>query len=69
MQLVAVAATVAALGQIAGLFQFPDDLGCCAFGDADVQGNVAEPEVRIGGDALENVGMVRYESKRMIAIS
>jgi hypothetical protein len=69
VHLVAVAAAVAGLGQVAGLFQISHDLGCRAFGDADLQGDVAEPKRRVGGDALEHVGMVGYESKRMIAIS
>jgi hypothetical protein len=66
---VAVTAAFAILGQVAGLFQVSDDLGCRAFGDADLEGDVAEPKGRVGGHALEHLGVVGYESKRVISIS
>jgi hypothetical protein len=69
VHLVAITPAVAGLGEIAGLFEVSDDLGCGAFGDADLDSDVAKPKRRVGSDALEHVGMVGYEPKRVISIS
>jgi hypothetical protein len=69
VHLVAVPAAVAGLGEVARLFELANDLGCGSFGDADLGCNVPKPERRVAGDALENVGVVGYEAKRMVAIS
>ena len=69
MYLVPVTAAVARLCEIPGALKLSHDLGCGAFGDADLDGDVAEPERRVGSDRLEDVGVVRYEPKRMIFIS
>jgi hypothetical protein len=69
VDLVAVAAAVAASREVAGPFEVVDDLRCGSFGDADVEGDVAEPDRGLGGDGLEDVGVVGYEPKLMIAIS
>lgn len=56
-------------GQVTGLFELSDDVGGGALGDPDLDGDVPEPERRVGSDALEDVRVIRYEPKRMIAIS
>lgn len=69
VHLVPVAAAVAGSRDVAGLFEVVDDLGRGSFGNADLHGDVAEPDRRIGGDGLEDVCMVGYEPKLLIAIS
>jgi hypothetical protein len=66
---VAITAPLTAPGEVAGRFEFSNDLGRSTFGNADLDGDVSEPEGRVGGDALEDVGVIRYESKRMVSIS
>jgi hypothetical protein len=66
---VAVAATVAALSQVASLLEVVDDLRCGALGDLDDLGDVPEPNRRVGADDLEHVGVVCYEPERMIAFT
>jgi hypothetical protein len=68
VDVVAVAAPVARGGQVAGLLEVLDDLGCGSFGDGDLEGDVAEPDRRVGGDGLEDVGVVGNEPKLVIAI-
>lgn len=63
---VAVAAPVAALRQIPGLFEVVDDLGRRSLGDPDGLCDVSEAHGRVGGKHLEHVGVVRYEPEKMI---
>ena len=69
VNLVAVTTAGSGPGQVAGLLELADDVGCGALGDPDLDGDVPEAERRVGSDALEDVRVIRYESKRMIAIS
>ena len=69
VDLVVVTTAGSGLGQVTGLLELADDVGCRPLGDPDLDRDVPEPERRVGGDALEDVRVIRYESKRMIAIS
>jgi hypothetical protein len=66
MDLVLVAAPVAGLGHVAGLFELVDDVGRRAFGYADVGGDVSHPERGVGGDAREHMGVVGDEPPEVV---
>jgi hypothetical protein len=68
VHLVAVAAPVAALAQVAGLLKVVDDLRRRALGNPDGLGDVPEPCGRVGRDDLEHVGVVCYEPEKLILI-
>ena len=63
---VAVAASVASLRQVAGLFEVVDDMRRGSFGNPDADGDVSEPRAGIGGDAFEHVGVVRDEPPEVL---
>ena len=63
---VMVAAPFAALRQVAGSYEVVDDLGRRAFRDSDGFSDVPEPGAGVGGDDLKHVGMIRYESEKMV---
>src|SRR5919204_4177418 len=69
VHLVSVAAPVAPLRQVAGVLEVVDDLGRRPLGDADGGCDVPEPGVRVLRDALEHVGVVRYEPKAVVLSS
>ena len=69
VHLVAVAAAVAALAQVAGLLKVVDDLRRGSLGDPDRVGDVPQPNGRVGADDLEHMGVVCYEPERMIAFT
>jgi hypothetical protein len=68
MHLVAVTAPVAALAQVAGLFEVVDDLSSSALRNADRLRDVPQAARGVGGDDLEDVGVVRYEPESMILV-
>lgn len=69
MNLIAVPTSLARPRQIAGLFEVADDSRRRAFGDTDRGGDVSEPCVRVGADALEYVRVICHEPPKMIAPS
>ena len=62
VDLVDVAASVAALRQVPGLLEVADDLRRCSFGDVNGEGDVSEPHVRIAGDARQHVPVIGDEA-------
>jgi hypothetical protein len=68
MHLVAVPSPVAALAQVARLFEVVDDLSCGALGNTDRLRDVPQAGRGVGGDDLEDVGVVRYEPESMTLI-
>jgi hypothetical protein len=62
VDLVAVAASVASLGQVAGLLKVVDDLRRGSFSDPDADGDVSKARIRVGGDALEHMRVVGHEA-------
>ena len=69
VDLVAVAASVAGLCQVARLLEVVDDVGGRPLGDADTDGDVSEPGIGIGPDAFEHVGVVRHKSPQVFVSS
>jgi hypothetical protein len=63
---VTVAAPVAGLRQIAGRFQVVEEVSHGSLGDADDPRDVPKAGTRVFGDDLEDMGVVRDESKRVI---
>jgi hypothetical protein len=68
MHLVAVTSPVAALAQVARLFEVVDDLSSSTLGNTDRLRDVPQADRGLGGDDLEHVGVVRYEPERMILV-
>lgn len=66
VDLIMVAAAITALGQVAGTLEVGDDLSCRSLRDPDGLGDIAEAGRRIARDHLEGVGVVRYESERVV---
>ena len=66
---VAVATSVAGLGEIAGSLELADDLRRGSLRDADGDGNVTEAHDGIRRDAFQHVRVVRHEPPRVISIS
>ena len=66
VDLVAVAASVAGLGQITRCLEVLDDMRRRSFGDADARCDIPEPRAGIGIDALEHVGVVRDEPPEVV---
>jgi hypothetical protein len=69
VDLVLVAASVARLGQVAGLLEIPDELGGGSFRDAEGLRDVSEARGGIGGKADEHVCVVGDEGPNMITIT
>ena len=69
VDLVVVAASVAALAQVPRLLEVVDDLRHGALGSPDRLRDVLEPSRRVGGDDLEHVGVVCNESERLIIVT
>src|SRR3954454_24029622 len=65
VNLVPVTAAVAALRDVAGLLELPEDVRCSPLGYADRLRDVLHPDGRLGGDALEDVRMVGQIAERM----
>jgi hypothetical protein len=58
---VVVAPTLSSPFDVPGLFEIPDDPENRAFGDPHRFGDVPEPGIRVGGDAHQDVAVVRQE--------
>ena len=66
MNLVPVAATATRPREVPGKLEILDDLGDGSLGDADALGDVSESRGGVHRDALEDMGVVRDESPRMV---
>jgi hypothetical protein len=69
VNLIAIATSLVPLRQIPRLLEVADDRRRRSFGDANRGGDVSDPSVRIRGDALEHVRVVRHEPPKMIFFS
>lgn len=68
VHLVRVPTTVAGLAEIASGNELADDVRHRSLRDADGLGDVPQPGSWVRGDALEYVGVVRHEAKRLTTI-
>lgn len=66
---VAVAASLAGCLDVAGLDEVGEDALGCAFGDADVLGDVAESDVGGVGEAEEDLGVVGEKGPGLCLLS
>ena len=69
VDLIAIASSVAGLRQVTGLLEVVDDLRCRSFGDSDGDGDVSEPQARVGGYACDHVGVIRQKPKMKFVFS
>ena len=66
MDFVRVASSFPSLRQVARLLQVIHDLGRRSFRDPDGCSDVSETDAGVGGEDLKHVGVVRYESEKMV---
>jgi hypothetical protein len=66
MDLVPISAPVSGLRQVASLFEIVDDVRCCPLRDPNADCDVAEPDCRVLGDALEHMAVVGHEAPRRV---
>ena len=69
VNLITVATSLPPFRQVAGLLKVVNDRHRRSFGNADRGGDVSEPCVRVGGDPLQHVRVVRQEPPTMITVS
>lgn len=69
VNLIPVAASVAALREIPGAFELRNDGSSRSLGDPDLRGHLREAHHRVVADDLEHVRVVRDEAETVVTVT
>jgi hypothetical protein len=69
MYLISVAPAVTALREVTGSLELAHDGSRGSIGDPDLLSKIGKADRRVVANDLEDVGVVRYESEKMVAVT